>query len=199
MKMVHVVATKKPTISQRGAALTVSLIFLLIMTLIGVTSLRNTVLEERMAGNLRDRQIAFEAAEAGIRGAEAYIDNNVITLAGFDANGDDGLYSESVDLDGDGDVDGDDAQIWRHVNWSGTGPLVYSYDAVGESGGPGSNPLFVIEHYGTVTSEENKLNIGNYGEGTGAGNVDLFRITVRATGGSDNAVVILQSTYGKRL
>lgn len=186
--------------AQRGAALTVSLIFLLVLTIIGITSLRNTALEERMAGNLRDRQIAFEAAEAAIRGAETYIDDNVITLAGFDTSGDDGLYAEDVDLNGDGDVNAEDEAIWRFVDWSTSGDaLEYTYGAVGESGGPASNPRYVIQHYGTVTAEEDTLNIGNYGEGTGAGNVDLFRITVRATGGSDNAVVILQSSYGKRL
>lgn len=56
--------------SQRGVALLVSLIFLLLMTMLGISSMRGTVLEERMAGNWRDQNIALQAAEAALRAAE---------------------------------------------------------------------------------------------------------------------------------
>ncbi|MFN2309885.1 MAG: PilX N-terminal domain-containing pilus assembly protein [Gammaproteobacteria bacterium] len=58
---------------QRGAVLIISLIFLLLMTLIGVTSMQSTTLQERMAGNTRDRNLAFQAAEAGLREGEAWL------------------------------------------------------------------------------------------------------------------------------
>lgn len=59
--------------SQRGVVLVVGLIFLLLMTVIGITSIQTTTLDERMAGNANDRNIAFQAAEAGLRRAEALI------------------------------------------------------------------------------------------------------------------------------
>ncbi|MHB0975082.1 MAG: pilus assembly PilX family protein [Thiobacillus sp.] len=55
--------------SQRGAALITGLIFLVVLTLISLSAIKSTSLEERMAGNARDQDIAFEAAEAGIRDA----------------------------------------------------------------------------------------------------------------------------------
>ncbi len=55
---------------QQGIALVVGLIFLLLMTLIGVTAIQTTSLDERMAGNVRDRNLAFQAAEAALRDAE---------------------------------------------------------------------------------------------------------------------------------
>ena len=58
---------------QRGAALIISLIFLLLMTLIGVTSMQTTTLQERMAGNARDRNLALQSAEAGLRQAETWL------------------------------------------------------------------------------------------------------------------------------
>lgn len=58
---------------QRGAALIISLIFLLLMTLIGVSSMQSTTLQERMAGNTRDRNLAFQAAEAGLRAGEEWL------------------------------------------------------------------------------------------------------------------------------
>ncbi|SEO72941.1 pilus assembly PilX family protein [Aquisalimonas asiatica] len=56
--------------AQRGAVLVVSLVLLAVMTLIGVFAMRGTTLEERMAGNLRDRDMAFQAAEGALREAE---------------------------------------------------------------------------------------------------------------------------------
>lgn len=58
---------------QGGAALIISLIFLLLMTLIGVTSMQTTTLQERMAGNSRDRNLALQAAEAGLRQGELWL------------------------------------------------------------------------------------------------------------------------------
>jgi type IV pilus assembly protein PilX len=56
---------------ERGAVLLVSLVMLLLLTLIGLAGMRMVQLEERMAGNLRDRQRAFQAAEAALRAGEA--------------------------------------------------------------------------------------------------------------------------------
>ena len=56
---------------QRGATLVVSMIMLLMLTLIGVAGMRDTMLQEKMAGNLRDRELALQAAEAALRQGEA--------------------------------------------------------------------------------------------------------------------------------
>jgi type IV pilus assembly protein PilX len=56
--------------AQTGAALVVGLIFLVVLTLLGITALKTGILEERMAGNSRDANIAFQAAEAALRDAE---------------------------------------------------------------------------------------------------------------------------------
>lgn len=56
---------------QRGVALIVVLILLLIMTLLGLASLRGTIMEERMSSNLYDRSVSFQAVEAALRQGEA--------------------------------------------------------------------------------------------------------------------------------
>jgi type IV pilus assembly protein PilX len=66
---------------QRGIALPVVLIFVVVMTLLGVTVIRNITLEEKMAGNLNNQQIAFQAAEAALRDCENYIQNTAIAAA----------------------------------------------------------------------------------------------------------------------
>lgn len=55
---------------QRGAVLIVGLIMLLLMTIIGLASVRGSNLQEMMAGNMRDHQVSFQAAEAGLRAGE---------------------------------------------------------------------------------------------------------------------------------
>lgn len=61
---------QKRDCAQRGSALIISLVILLVLTLIGITGMQTTVLEEKMAGNFRDKNIAFQAAESAMRDAE---------------------------------------------------------------------------------------------------------------------------------
>ncbi len=64
---------------QKGAVLLVSLIFLILLTIIGVTAMQTTTLQERMAGNTRDLNLAFQASEAALRGGEAWLPANTAT------------------------------------------------------------------------------------------------------------------------
>lgn len=57
--------------SQRGVALVVVMILLLVMTLLGLAALRSTLMEERMSANMVDRSLSFQAAEAALREGEA--------------------------------------------------------------------------------------------------------------------------------
>ena len=60
----------KSSKSQQGVVLVIGLIFLLVLTLIGTTAMRGTVLQERMAGNVRDYNFAFQGSEATLREIE---------------------------------------------------------------------------------------------------------------------------------
>lgn len=61
---------RTPYRRQQGAVLIVALIFLVILTMLGVTAMTGTTMEIRMAGTTRDLGIALNAAEAAIRDAE---------------------------------------------------------------------------------------------------------------------------------
>lgn len=54
---------------QGGAVLVVSLLVLLVLTLIGISSLDNSVLEEKMASNAQTSTTTFQKAETSIRQA----------------------------------------------------------------------------------------------------------------------------------
>lgn len=53
-----------------GVALFVVLIFLLVLTVLGLTAMRSATLGERMASNRVDKALATQAAEAALRDAE---------------------------------------------------------------------------------------------------------------------------------
>jgi len=69
-------AYKKP--SQSGIALPMVLIFLVLMMLIGAVAIRNVTLDEKMAANSRNQQLAFQAAEKGLRHCEIGAQKNKI-------------------------------------------------------------------------------------------------------------------------
>lgn len=54
--------------NQRGVALAVSLIFLIMITIIGVTSIRGTTMNELMSANAQQKSAAFQIAESVIEG-----------------------------------------------------------------------------------------------------------------------------------
>jgi len=171
--------------SQQGSVLIISLVIMVVLTILGVSGMRTTLLEEKMAGNMRDSQLAFQAAEATLKQAEQYIEHNVVSISSFDNDGSDGLYDKSTE------------RPWESINWDDADSIEYSnFDTNYSINTP---PRFIVQHLVSQTSNIDELNLDNYGQGTGAGRVEMFLITARATGSSGSSVVTLQSTYGKRL
>lgn len=58
---------------QQGAILIVALIMLLLLTIIGLSSMRGTSLQENMTGNMRDSNLSLQAAEAALRKGEQIV------------------------------------------------------------------------------------------------------------------------------
>jgi type IV pilus assembly protein PilX len=52
---------------QRGVALVLSLLLLVAITLLAVSAMRGTTLQEKMAANLNDREVAKQVVEATLR------------------------------------------------------------------------------------------------------------------------------------
>lgn len=67
--------------SQRGMALLVSLVFLLLLTLIGISSMQNATLQEKMAGSVGLRNQSFQTAEAVLRVGESAVQLDSYSLA----------------------------------------------------------------------------------------------------------------------
>ncbi len=160
---------------QRGATLIIAMIFMLVLTVIGMAGMDVTFLEEKMAGNMRDRNIAFQAAEAALRDGENYLDSQAV-LPAFDGTNN-GLYA----------VPTDGTKNWKEINWT-TSSAVASYD------GPGFDELsapaaYIIEDLATASASDS-LEVG-----VPVDNKRYYRVTSRAQGLSDTTEVILQTVY----
>jgi len=64
---------------QQGASLLIVLLMLVVVMLFGVSAAQLTLMNEKSSRNDRDRHIAFQAAEAGLRDAERDIAGGRIT------------------------------------------------------------------------------------------------------------------------
>lgn len=73
--------------AQRGVALVVSLLLLVVIALVGLAAVRAVLMQNRSASNQYDRQIAFQSSEAALRQAEVTIKTATATQnapAGFE-------------------------------------------------------------------------------------------------------------------
>jgi type IV pilus assembly protein PilX len=172
---------------QRGAVLIVSLLLLLVMTLLGLGASQSTRLQERMAGNQRDLELALQGAESALRGAEYQLRPNMnvnermcqtpdINCVSFDSLLRDGA-GVPLDL-------GKLTDDWWADN-------AQSYEQATSLESLAQEPEYVNEYYGEV---EDTLS-----EGGAYINVvrDFYRSTGRSRGMTNTAQVVVQSTYSR--
>jgi type IV pilus assembly protein PilX len=148
----HIVARKIPVATlprdHRGSALVVSLLILLVMTIIGITAMGSTTLEERMANNNRQRQLAFQSAEAALRDAESWLANNVTSIASlsqFDGTTV-GLYTLRPPVVGMTTVPLTSFDIYNDSDWLAAGKSVQSVSLATNQ----PRPRYIIEYMGRV-------------------------------------------------
>lgn len=166
---------------QRGTALIIAMLFLVILGMLGVTTMTATTLEERMAGNTRDRDIAMQAAEAALRDAEGDITNTtaangrIVTLAMFVATCTLALCTEG-------------APVLTNID-DATKSAFYGQfrPAMQPIQGPAQQPRYIVE---VLTAMPPQVPAPPAGQ-----QIRNFRITAKGFGRNANTVVILQTVF----
>lgn len=165
---------------ERGMALVVALIILLVLSIIVVAGAGDSTLQQHMASNYDSRQIAFQAAEAGLREGEA----KAKSLAG---NPGIFLQGQTTGLYGpDASLSPLDASLWTSAN-SISGVKITLANGISVT------PHYVIQ---LIVQPNGELQqIGGYGlSATLSQSTTLFAITARALSPRGGQVV-LRSYY----
>lgn len=169
--------------SQQGAVLIVGLVMMLLMTIIGLAAIRGSDLQERMAGNMRDRNLAFQSAEAGVRAGEEILDGAVIpTFTGLNV----GYWP---DLNKPGAIRPRPA-IWNGDQWTAN-----SVAAGMNLTGLSAQPRYAIERVVVAASAQNEGSGADFASQQSQEDGEFFRVTSRGLGGTTTSEVVIQTTY----
>jgi type IV pilus assembly protein PilX len=163
---------------QRGAAMVIALVMLLVLTVLGTATARLTLLEERMTGNTQDNRVAFQAAEAALRDGEDLLEEPVIP--DFDGTG--ALYQPAAP---------DEEPLWRSLDFASAGDASQYggfADADGSLARAGAS--WFIEELPRVPTSGVSL-----AADTPVDDARFYRVTARGVGIAGAAAVTLQTTY----
>ena len=164
--------------NQRGVVLIMSLTILMVLTLVGVSSMKTSSLQERMSGNARDYQIAFEAAEIALRAGEDYV-TSISTTTDFSTTGTNGKYvARTTTSTGAWEIDS---------NWTAGNTESVTLANVSK------DPEFMVEILDSTYGQVDSLDPA----GSPTGIIALFRVTARGYGKNPNTRVMLQADFGK--
>lgn len=161
-------AVQKPSLtSQRGVVLPTIMVLMVIMVVLGLSGMNDTAMQERMSGNLRNRDIAFQAAESALREGEAWLQANAATV---------GANARISGLAGQ--------------NWDGAAPAPSGVLANLYAGDPiinlAADPVYYVGPPELVRT--------NPGE-TPPEFREIYPVLARSLGANANTLVILRSTF----
>jgi type IV pilus assembly protein PilX len=176
--------------SSRGAALITALMILLVLTIIGISALRTSSLQETIVGNLRDQDLAFQAAESAIIDAEDKLDK-FINPPQANSSGTKGIYTRDSSTVGG-----------LNYNWanSAANTSIWDNDVATEFGVKNTkeisevnaDPMYVIQE---EIFAPNDLDPETRAQGLGR---FTYKITSRGEGKADTTVTLVQETFAKQ-
>lgn len=169
----------KPMVCQKGVALLMSLVILLVLSLLAISSMQGSVMQERMATAQRDGVVSLETAEAGLRQAEQALEalgdlDNFGTVSGFFEPADEELPNPY------------NPAVWADDTLTIPGVAV-----------EGRTPRYFFEYKGKVSLESEDELPRDLGAPARSGPVELdaARIVVMAPGPSGESRRVIETFY----
>ncbi len=166
--------------SQRGVSLIVALVMLIVLTLIGVSSMNTAIVELKMAGSAQQQGIALNRADEMLRVGEDDIDDIVANPAAFNWLAPNDAYYVVADAINVYDLD-----------WEAEGLTSIQ--------GDNEDDRYVTEYLGNKAIPGESVATGGgkrdaQGGGAAGGSVYTFRVTSRSATGK-SALRLVQSLY----
>ena len=169
----------------------VGLIMLLLMTIVGLAAIRGSGLQETMAGNMRERNVAFQVAEAGLRVGESRVENTEWDASDFDG-GIAGFYRD-LGIPANNAFDSP-MRAWGGYEWAQRAieADLELDDSVQDS------PRYLVERVTVLALDAAEKE----GSGIDLGSLDsagledeFYRVTARGQSASGTSDAVVQSTY----
>ena len=194
---------------QKGAALIVGLVMLLLMTIIGLSAMQGTAMQEKMSGNMRDANLALQAGEAGMRYLE---DGFLKSIENLDVGKPYDIVDTSkgcsaaavpfcqvINSSGGSVLPANDTGAWdaQAISYGSfkqpNGNVIDPPVSTDMDSLVFSRPLLMVEY---VVYKTDAYDIGG-GVVADSGNA-LYRNTIKAYGGSVTSEAILQTVFARR-
>lgn len=179
---------------QRGAALAVGLFFLVILSLALVVSFRASILQERMAGGLRNVSLASQGAETALRSGENWFWDWVVRNGRRPMGpGETAFVRLPAPIEDTGAVN----DFRTDPEWIADGEP-YGDAAVATTPGAelAQEPLYIIETIAGGSADDHVVSHTGSAYGGGSRGALVYRrITGRSTGGVEEVVRAVESTF----
>lgn len=202
MKMQYGFSRSAVASKQQGSVLMLGLIFLVILTLLGISNMEIGVMEEKMTSSFNDRNsLAFESAELALREGEKYLNGVAVGPFTDTVRGMHKMYPE-----------GAKSTFWQVTPTSSSAPACSGSGAVANFNwmqdgatnrcssvqlpstrkipGTAEAPRYVIEELADVPKPGTPITAGKPKDSN-----KVYRITARGVGAQATTAVILQSTF----
>ena len=185
---------------QKGVALIVGLVMLLVLTVIGLSAMQGTAMQEKMSGNYRDANMALQAGEAALRYVEEGYLKSLDDMVVGQPYGSCGGTCQIVDSSEGSTLPGTDAAGWdaQSINFGGLNT------ATGSSISPPAGSELTVGHYSAIPSfvvEYATFRPDAFDKGAGVEDDTgraMYRNTIKASGGSNTSEAILESVFARR-
>jgi type IV pilus assembly protein PilX len=200
-------STRRDFGRQNGAVLFVALIFLLLITLLSLTAIGTSVLQEKMTGGMRNRQLGMMGAESALRGTEAWLWSLSFTAAAgqplppcIGTSTGTCVYRPQID----GTLRPSVQSFRTSTTWVDRLPGTPNYAHVltglggdAETASLAAQPVVLVEDLGAnvppgAGSQSGAIDPERMG---GAGAAWFYRITARSQGGSGAVVRVAESVF----
>ncbi|WP_133126915.1 pilus assembly PilX family protein [Legionella nagasakiensis] len=163
-----------------GATLAVTLLLLFVVSLLGISTMQVTQFQEKMASNLQDKELSFNAAESALAAGEAWVLSLsqeppvLATCSPFPCA----------------------QETYQNINFSAQSSAWWEANSAAypsQLNNIASPPRYIVEFLQFVPDSPELGDSSKKSTGT-----FYYQITARGTGSSDTAVSILQTTIGRR-
>lgn len=177
---------------QQGIVLIVGLVMVLLISIIALASIKGSGLQEAIAGNMRGRNVTFQAADSGIAYAERTVQVPTIPIIC-----DDGVNAQGI-------LCWDNLEYTKSKNTGGSAMYLDDVAFLANANKPNlllpnvaSQPAVIIEKLSPYRPIMSGDDLGFNGGNGSIADIVPYRITSKGVGITEDSSAITQSTYNR--